>query len=118
MKILADENIELEVVESLRAEGYVVTHIKEILPGAEDPKVLAAAVASDTVLLTNDKDFGELVSREGLHSNGVILLRLGKFRAKEKFDRLFEVVSEHKNELTGAFTVISGNSVRIRKQRV
>lgn len=117
MRILADENIESEIVTSLRSHGYSVTHVKETLPGAEDPSVRQAAFESDTILLTNDKDFGELVYRNGLHSNGVILLRLGKFRANEKFDLLSSVISEHEDDLIGAFTVISETSVRIRKER-
>lgn len=117
MRILADENVESEIVASLRSQGYSVTYIKETLPGAEDPSVLQAAFETDTILLTNDKDFGELVYRKGLHSNGVILLRLGKFRASEKFDLLSSVISEHEDDLIGAYTVISETSVRIRKQR-
>lgn len=115
MRILADENIEGEIVAALRQSGHAVTDIKEISPGAEDPNVLEIATDLDSILLTNDKDFGELIYRDRLISNGVILLRFGKLEIAEKLELLLGVLEERENEMNGAFTVITTTGVRIRK---
>lgn len=66
-------------------------------------------------MLTDDKDFGELVYREGHYSKGVILVRLGKLRTVEKQELVLTVVGEHEAELSKAFTIISQSGLRIRK---
>jgi len=81
MNILADENLESEIVTALRLAGHSVSDIKEIRPGVDDPEVLSIANRTDAILLTNDKDFGELVYRDRLFSTGIILLRFGKLES-------------------------------------
>ena len=66
--------------------------------------------------MTYDTDFGELVFRFNLQSHGVILLRLSSLSLTEKIDKTTLAVREHETELENAFTVISENSVRIRKK--
>jgi predicted nuclease of predicted toxin-antitoxin system len=76
MKLLANENVAAAVVDALRADGHDVVWIKEVGQGSTDDVVLALALAEDRVLLTFDKDFGELAFRLGcLATPGVILLR-------------------------------------------
>ena len=115
MKILADENIEIEIVVALRQAGHAVSDIKEISPGVEDPNVLEIATNLDAILLTNDKDFGELVYRDKLVSNGVILLRFGKLDIDQRIDLLLGILIERESEMSRAFTVITTAGVRVRK---
>ncbi len=115
MKLLADENIEFEIVSALREAGFDVSDIKEINPGIEDDAVLAIAKTTEALLLTYDKDFGELVFRERSATNGVVLLRLKKLPVSRKIRRLLDLFIEHKTELKGSFTVVSLNGLRIRK---
>jgi len=116
MKILADENIEAEIVAGLRNAGHSVIDIKETTPGIEDSEVLKIALEVDAILLTNDKDFGELVYREGHYSKGVILIRLGKLRTVEKQELVLTVIAEHEADLSKAFTIVSQSGLRIRKR--
>ena len=75
-KFLADENVPTEVVELARKSGLDITWIAEISPGIDDDVVLALAHADDRVLITFDKDFGEMAFRLGKKSiRGVLLLR-------------------------------------------
>jgi hypothetical protein len=60
----------------LRAAGFDVAWIAESLPGAADAEVLARALATDRLLLTEDKDFGELTSRFGHTCHGIVLAAL------------------------------------------
>jgi len=77
MRFLANENLPRAAVEGLRAAGHDVAWIRIEAPGASDEQVLARSRDEARVLITLDKDFGELVLRRGLGaSQGVVLLRL------------------------------------------
>jgi len=84
MNLLADEGVERQIVERLRQAGHDVWYIAEMEPGIADDVVLAQANASQALLITLDKDFGELVYRQGLVHAGVILLRLAGFCQRRK----------------------------------
>jgi predicted nuclease of predicted toxin-antitoxin system len=115
MKILADENIEREFVEALREADFDVMSVRESFIGFADDEILQIAVDEKAVILTYDTDFGELVFRFSLKSYGVILLRLSGLSLVEKNRKTILAIREHEAELENAFTVISENSVRIRK---
>src|SRR2546423_1056645 len=84
-RFLANENAPREAVLAARAAGLDVTWMVELQPGAGDEIVLALAQREDRVLVTFDKDFGELVFRHGrAGSPGVILLR-SPWPAKDHF---------------------------------
>jgi predicted nuclease of predicted toxin-antitoxin system len=75
-KFLANENVPIEVVEAARQAGHDMAWIAESSAGANDDAVLAASLTERRVLLTFDKDFGEMVFRQGKNAScGVILLR-------------------------------------------
>lgn len=77
MRILANENFPGPVIRELRRRGHDVVSVKESMRGAADPAVLARAQEEKRLVVTFDKDFGELAYRFGLPSaSGVILFRL------------------------------------------
>lgn len=115
MKILADENIERGFIEALREAGFDVLSVRESYIGFADDEILQVAVDEKAVILTYDTDFGELVFRFSLQSHGVILLRVHGLSLDEKIQITILAIREHEAELENAFTVISENSVRIRK---
>jgi hypothetical protein len=67
-------------------------------------------------LLTEDKDFGELVYRLGRVHAGIVLIRLSGLPLSTKADVAAKVLQDHAAALQGAFTVISAGAVRIRKR--
>ena len=73
MKLL--ECCDAGLVEALRREGHDVTYILEMRPGATDTEVLQQARRDERILLTVDKDFGELVYRLRRPVPGLVLLR-------------------------------------------
>jgi hypothetical protein len=79
---------------------------------------LAAANDTQTLLLTCDKDFGELVFRQRLVNAGVVLARLEGLVAASKADIVSEAVKNHYAEMVGAFTVISPGLLRIRPREL
>lgn len=76
MKLLVDEGVDFSVVQRLRDRGYDVASVLKEQSGATDDEVLAWAVAQNRLLVTNDKDFGELVYRQRYDVSGILLLRL------------------------------------------
>jgi predicted nuclease of predicted toxin-antitoxin system len=117
--ILADENIVSAVVFALRADGWDVVWIAEVAPSIEDADVLAWAAREGRLLLTDDKDFGELVVREGRTHHGVVLLRVHGLLPAERARLVSEVFASLMGELRGSFTVVDRDgAVRIRRSGV
>jgi predicted nuclease of predicted toxin-antitoxin system len=75
-KFLANENVPTDAVQAARAAGIDLVWVRDTVQGAADDVVLAAAVAEGRVLVTFDKDFGEMVFNLGrTASPGIVLLR-------------------------------------------
>ena len=93
MNLLADESVERPIVLRLQADGHQVMSIAETQAGMSDDVVLDAANASSSLLLTEDKDFGELVFRLGRIHQGVVLIRLAGLSANSKCDLVSQAFS-------------------------
>ena len=115
MKILADESVDNEIVLRLRRDGHDVGYVAEMSPGIMDEEVLVLASDESTLLLTADKDFGELIFRQGYIKRGIVLYRLAGLSSQEKADIVSSAISEHGDELLVSFSVITEKAVRIRK---
>jgi predicted nuclease of predicted toxin-antitoxin system len=114
IRFLADENVSRLVVERLRAAGFDVASVRETRPGAPDKDVLDEADSDDRVLVTEDRDFGELVVRQRLKVRGVILLELDRLTSAAEAELVAEIVRIHASKLTGNLLVIEPARVRIR----
>ena len=114
MNILADENIDEQIIETLRKNGHNVWYVGEMSPSISDKVVLSKANKMNALLLTADKDFGELVFRQHLISKGVILMRLAGMTPNKKAQQILSIINKHKNEMINSFTVVTLNHIRIR----
>lgn len=77
MRLLADENIPLDTVRALRSAGHDVFSATESAPGAADTSLLERATTERRLLITFDRDFGELAARRGQQAtSGILLLRI------------------------------------------
>ena len=112
MKFLADVNIEKPVVEELRRLGYDVTWIADINRYLDDMAVFRIAQREARILLTNDKDFGEIVFRQKLVPNGIVLLRIKGQDAREKVKLLKKLLSVHRDKITRHFVVLAKDKIR------
>ena len=115
MNLLADESVDRQIVDRLRQDGHAVRYVAEMDPGISDDTVLDLAYREADVLLTADKDFGELVFRQGRLTSGILLVRLAGLSPARKADVVSSSVSQHSAELPGAFAVLSARSLRIRR---
>lgn len=116
MKLLADESVDSQIVDGLRLDGHDVTYVAEIEPSLSDDLVLDRANAAGSLLLTADKDFGELVFRQGLVHSGVVLLRMAGLSPERKTTFVSAALRDHGEEMKQAFSVVSAGFVRIRQQ--
>ncbi len=117
MNFLADEGVEREIVDSLRHLGHTVLYVAEMSPGVSDDDVLDQANDASAVLITADKDFGELVFRQKRIHRGVILTRLDGLSGETKARTMAAVVTDFGDQLPEAFSVVSHGTVRIRRLR-
>ncbi|MEZ4775677.1 MAG: DUF5615 family PIN-like protein [Bacteroidia bacterium] len=115
MKFLADENTDGIMVALLRQKGFTVLDIKELSPGIDDIEVLKMANQENAILITEDKDFGELVYRLKMVNHGVMLIRLSGWESSQKGKYVAEVIDRHKEQFWDSFSVISTDKIRIRK---
>ena len=105
------------IVAQLRQDGHDVLYIAEMEPSISDDMVLSRANAQEAPLLTEDKDFGELVFRQRLVHTGVVLMRLAGLSSQMKAAMVSAVFRDHAAELSDAFSVISPGMVRIRRRQ-
>jgi predicted nuclease of predicted toxin-antitoxin system len=116
MNFLADEGIDKQIVDRLRQDGHMVVYIAEESPGISDDVILEMANQQDAILVTRDKDFGELVYRMNRVTQGVVLVRLDGLYPDTKANIVSTAIIVHGSEMIGAFSVISPGNIRIRKR--
>lgn len=114
VRLAADECCDAVLVSGLRADGHDVWYAMESSPGADDRAVLQHGHAEQRILLTEDKDFGELVVRLGLPAYGVLLLRMNPTDSRAKLVRLRQVLEKHESRLPGSFVVVDESKTRFR----
>jgi predicted nuclease of predicted toxin-antitoxin system len=114
VKFLADESVDLPIVERLRQDGHPVTCVTELGPGMTDDEVLNLANREAALLLTADKDFGEMIFRQRLHTHGIVLVRLAGLSPARKAEIVALAIKQHAAELPRAFAVIGPETLRIR----
>lgn len=117
MNLVADESVDQPIVERLRQDGHAVAAVAELSPSISDDEVLRQASEQSALLITGDKDFGELVYRLGRVHAGVVLLRLNGLSSDAKAKLVSETFQKRGHEMVGAFSVISAGMVRIRRKR-
>jgi predicted nuclease of predicted toxin-antitoxin system len=115
VRFLADESCDAAVFRALRAAGHDVISIAETSPGAADRVVLELAVADDRVLVTRDKDFGELVFSAGARARGVLLLRSPPLVISALPQLVIELASTRADDLSTSFVVIAPSGVRVTR---
>jgi predicted nuclease of predicted toxin-antitoxin system len=114
MRFVANENVSATVIGQLRAGGHDVLSVKETMRGQGDPAVLGRAQAEERLVVTHDKDFGELAFRAGLPAScGVILLRLAGDNPDRDNRRAIEAILS-RTDWAGYFSVVTDDRIRMR----
>lgn len=115
MRFLADECCDFAVVRALREAGYDVKTVKDALPGASDEAVIDLADQEARVLLTEDKDFGQLVFSSAVSSPGVVFIRFPGSARQAMASTVVEFVNRNPEKIKGRFVVVQPGRIRISK---
>ncbi len=110
---LADESCDFAVVRALRAAGYDVLAVAERARGAHDEDVIRLATNERRILLTEDKDFGQLVFAAGKETCGVIFIRYPASLRSELPQRVLDAVKRENSRMQTAFVVLQPKRMRI-----
>ncbi len=114
MQLLANENFPRQIVEALRSAGEDVLWVRTESPGIADTEVLARAVADSRLLVTFDKDFGELAVRYGLPAScGIVLFRIS-LRELTAASALVVATLQSRTDWAGHFSVVADARIRMR----
>lgn len=116
MRFLVDECIGPAVAAWLLEQKHEVYSVYEEAPGWDDEAIIQKAYAENWILITNDKDFGEKIYREGRLHHGVILLRLDDERAANKIEVLRRLIRGYAERLPEQFVVVSEMNVRFARK--
>ena len=115
MNLLADESVDRQIVERLRQDGHEVLYVAEMEPSIPDKIVLERANERSALIVTADKDFGEMIFRDKrLSSGGIILLRLAGLSAESRAEIVSDAFSKRLTDYPNHFSVISPGRIRTR----
>jgi len=116
MRFLVDECTGPAVAQWLRAHQHEVFSVYDHARGAADEEIIRKAFDEGWILVTNDKDFGELIYRERRPHKGVILLRLEDERTPNKIEVIRNLLQSHGERLGNQFVVVTEQQVRFAQQ--
>ncbi len=111
---MADECCDAGLVSSLREDGHDVLYVLERKAGVSEDEVLIEAYNEERILVTEDKDFGELVYRLKKRSRGIILIRMDVKERQMKWIGLKKLIENYEERLPGHVVVIDSHKYRFR----
>ena len=112
-QIIADESVDYRIVLLLRQLGLTVYSISEDQPSIKDDLVLNIACDNNALLITEDKDFGELVFRLQLPHRGILLIRIDE--AEQKIKSVSAAIQKYYDQMLNKFSVINNSKLRIKE---
>ena len=112
MRFLVDECTGPAVAGWLQSLGHEVYSVFDLSPGSPDRQILAKAYSENWILITNGRDFGELIFRERRPHHGVIFLRLGDERPASKIKVLQNLLTNHSERLPEHFVTVTEKQIR------
>lgn len=115
MIVVVDECVPDVVADALESASLEVVRVSRLAPSAPDTDVLGITFERGAVLVTFDKDFGDLVFRDARRHTGVVLVRLRRMTDQDRAKQVVALFAERATRLAGAFTVLSNTGVRVRQ---
>jgi len=112
--IIADENLEQYWIDLLRAKHYEVFSIRDKKPGISDREIAELVRTKEGWLITEDKDFGELIFSYGIKGLSVILLRYDQPLYSQIESVLVKFLDEHSTNAEHLFATVTPGRIRIR----
>lgn len=114
LKIVFDESVDYRLVKKIISAGYEGISIMKDYKGISDKEVLIIARNNNAIIITEDKDFGELIFSHKESKTGIVLLRYNAKDLDKIHDSIIITFKKYNESLYKKFTVISTNKIRIR----
>jgi|SRR3990172_2370367 len=115
LKFLIDVGVGKKAEEWLKNNGYDVKTVRSIDPKAKDATILQIAESESRMVITMDKDFGELVYKSGKTHAGVLILRLEDANGDKKAEVIKKILQEHEDKMQCKFCVFQNDTLRISR---
>ena len=115
LSFLIDESSGRKLYIFLNKKGLDAKYVGDIMPRASDGEVISFAERENRILITNDKDFGELIFRLKHPSSGVILLRLKNDSPQQRQKYINLVINYLSDKLKSNFIVVTEGQIRMRR---
>ena len=115
MKFIANENFPIASLNFLQANKWDITHVASAMSGISDKEVMDHSIKEERIIITFDRDYGELVFNKGYKPYGVIYLRIQKFFPDFPGKLLLKLSANKELDFQNYFTVIDENQIRQRK---
>ena len=115
LKFLVDVGVGKQVETFLTNSGFDTVAVRDINPRMSDKDILVLAGGENRIVITMDKDFGDLIYQSSMKHSGVLLLRLEDAAADEKVRVLKQILKEYSQQLNQAFAVFQKDKFRIKK---
>ena len=113
MRFVVDAGVDTSVERLLQELGHVMVAVRGLNPHMPDVEVLALAREHTAIVITMDKDFGDLIFKERRPHHGILLLRLEEATGPERATVVRLILEQHANELPGRFAVFQSDRLRI-----
>ena len=115
MRFLLNENIPQKAILALREAGFEVIPVAELMAGADDQTVLGYAHEHQLIVITFDRDYGELIYRHQLPSPlGLLYVRFPFPAPAETARYILHLLKQESLDLVGKFTTAAHNRIRQR----
>ncbi len=115
LKFLIDVGVGIGIENYLHQEGYDTKTVREIDPSMEDEEIIRTGVLENRMIVTMDKDFGELVYHSSMEHCGVLLLRLENANGSEKLQVVKHIMKNYGSQIKNCFCVFQNDKFRIRQ---
>ena len=115
LKFLVDVGVGKGIEKYLLEEGYDTKVVRNIDPRMEDEEIIRTAISENRMIITMDKDFGELVYHSSMEHSGVLLLRLEDATGSEKLLVVKHIMKNYSDRIKNCFCVFQNDKFRIKK---
>ena len=115
LKFLVDVGVGKKVELFLKKKGYNTKTVRTIDPQMSDEEIIRLSLKENRMIITMDKDFGELVYHYKRDSCGVLLLRLEDATGSEKQEVVANILARHSSDIVNRYCVFQNGRLRIRK---
>jgi len=115
LKFLVDVGVGKAVELFLKGQGYDTKTVRAIDPQMPDEEIIRLSSKENRMIITMDKDFGELVYHYGIDHCGILLLRLEDATGSEKQEVVASILAKHSTDIVNRYCVFQNDKLRIRK---